>query len=55
MGGGGGGGGAPHHNLEYFFLLINLKIKENSVLIFGMIIYGKVKRLMKVADAGTRT
>ena len=32
--------------IEYFFLLISLKIKT-SVFVFGMMIYGKIKGTMK--------
>ena len=35
--------------IEYFFLLINLRIKKNNrVLVLGIIIYEKIKRLIKV-------
>ena len=33
--------------IEYFFLLINSKIKNPSVFVFGINIYGKIKRLIK--------
>ena len=33
--------------IEYLFLLINLRIKSNSVLVFGIIIYGKIKKVDK--------
>ena len=43
--------------IEYLFLLINLRIKNNSVLVFGIIIYGKIKKVDKSSPmpAGTRT
>ena len=40
--------------IEYFFLLINSKIKKR-VLVFGIIIYEKIKMNGRLAHAGTRT